>query len=136
MQCLLYAPWRPGQLITQRITGVKIREENHSKSEKQLRKWHLSSGYQNFLQHQNFCFKSILPLFLTFVSSEFDIAGENGVRTYKMATYEWFGYEHPLTNKLTRDGNGTTYSFLEDWNTSPKADGHLYQRSVFYINPS
>lgn len=73
---------------------------------------------------------------LTLTSSEFEISGKNGVKTYKMATYEWHGYQHPLTNKLTKDGNGTTYSFLEDWNTSPKADGHLHQRSVFYLNPS
>ena len=73
---------------------------------------------------------------LTFTSSEFEISGNNGVKTYKMATYEWHGYQHPLTNKLSEDGNGTTYSFLEDWNTSPKADGHLHQRSVFYLNPS
>ena len=73
---------------------------------------------------------------LTLTSSEFEISGKNGVKTYKMATYEWHGYQHPLTNKLTKDGNGTTYSFLEDWNTSPKADGHLHQRSIFYLNPS
>ena len=72
----------------------------------------------------------------TLESSEFEISGKTGVKNYKMATYEWLGYEHPLSNRLTKDGNGTTYSFLEDWNTSPKADGHLHQRSVFYLNPS
>jgi hypothetical protein len=115
MQCLLHAPWCPGDLITQKIYGkqvydVKDTSEKTIQSQKQLIKWHLSS--------------------------EFEISGKNGLKTYKMATYEWHGYQHPLTNKLSEDGNGTTYSFLEDWNTSPKADGHLHQRSVFYLNPS
>ena len=49
----------------------------------------------------------------TLESSEFEISGKTGVKNYKMATYEWLGYEHPLSNRLTKDGNGTTYSFLE-----------------------
>ena len=44
MQCLLYAPWSPGELITQRISGKEIREENVAKSGKQFKKWHLSFG--------------------------------------------------------------------------------------------
>ena len=47
MQCLLYAPWCPGDLITQKIYGTQIHDlkdtsEKASQSQKELIKWHLS----------------------------------------------------------------------------------------------
>ena len=116
MQCLLYAPWCPGDLITQTIIGKRIQSDSPlSENESTaggLQKWHINSEFE--------------------IKSD----GAQEPRKYKMATYEWLGYQHPLTEKLEKDGNGTIYSFLEDWNCSPKAYGHMHQRSVIYINPS
>ena len=51
MQCLLYAPWCPGDLITQKIYGKRIQETNDASksaitSHKPLIKWHLSQGFR------------------------------------------------------------------------------------------
>ena len=46
-----------------------------------------------------------------------------GSETYQMATYEWIGPGHPLDSPKL-------YCFVEDWDRSKGAEGHLNCRSA------